>query len=106
MGLGWNQQKRFIRKSWVSSGNFTLNLVLNKEYKEVISLLPRLVTDEININLLADVTDEEIRKATLDLGGIKASDPNGFSGIFYQHHWDLVGHSVQFSISSSAKNVS
>ncbi|PWA96038.1 reverse transcriptase [Artemisia annua] len=48
----------------------------------------------MNSDLQAPVSDVEIYKAAKQLGGLKAPGEDGFSGIFYQKYWHVVGASV------------
>lgn len=53
----------------------------------------------MNLKLQAHVSTEEIHRATKQLGGLKAPDEDGFSGIFYHKYWHLVGNYVCKAIS-------
>ncbi|KAM1025338.1 hypothetical protein ACFX2C_038517 [Malus domestica] len=41
----------------------------------------------MNMTLLEPVSEDEIKDAALKMGGLKASGPDGFQGIFYQSFW-------------------
>ncbi|KAL6214022.1 hypothetical protein ACLB2K_013460 [Fragaria x ananassa] len=58
--------------------------------EEVLSFVENKVTLEINESLMLDVTMEEVKAAVFDLGALKAPGPDGFSGSFYQAHWEIV----------------
>ncbi|PWA45368.1 hypothetical protein CTI12_AA518500 [Artemisia annua] len=53
-----------------------------RDFHEVIEVLNTVVSDEMNSDLQAPVTDAEIYKAAKQLGGLKAPGEDGFSGIF------------------------
>lgn len=40
------------------------------------------------------VSDDEIKEAVFQMGSLKSPGPDGFSGIFYQQYWDVVGLDV------------
>ncbi|XP_068323301.1 uncharacterized protein [Pyrus communis] len=48
------------------------------------------VSVEMNKALTAPVTDEEIKEAAVQMGGLKAPGPDGFQGVFYQSYWEIV----------------
>ncbi|CAN6579645.1 unnamed protein product [Malus baccata var. baccata] len=52
------------------------------------------ITLEDNIALTAPVSNEEILLAVSQIPPTKAPGPDGFSGCFYQDHWDTVGEDV------------
>lgn len=57
---------------------------------ECLMHVPRLITQEMNDSLLAPVTDVEIKRAMDGLGGMKALGPDGYNGMFFQKHWEVV----------------
>ncbi|KAM1777719.1 hypothetical protein ACFX11_044342 [Malus domestica] len=52
------------------------------------------VTKEDNLTLTAPVTEEEIIVAAFQIPPTRALGPDGFSGCFYQDHWETVGANV------------
>ncbi|GKV49287.1 hypothetical protein SLEP1_g56044 [Rubroshorea leprosula] len=63
---------------------------------DIVFSFPPVITSEMNNSLCADITLEEVRAATFQLGAFKAPGPDGFPGVFYQKHWDLVGEQSAF----------
>lgn len=61
-----------------------------RNYDPVLNQCPALIEDDINDCLVAEVTMEEVRAATFQLGAQKAPGPDGLNGLFYQHHWDII----------------
>ncbi|CAN1152522.1 Transposon TX1 uncharacterized 149 kDa protein [Linum perenne] len=59
----------------------------------------RKVSNEMNINLTALVSNEEIREAIFDIGTDKAPGSDGFTSAFFQHYWDIIGREVTDAIS-------
>jgi len=55
-------------------------------YEQILQQCPQMVTTEMNNMLLAQVTMEEVKEATFQLGALKAPGPDGLTGIFYQSH--------------------
>ncbi|XP_016173417.1 uncharacterized protein LOC107615916 [Arachis ipaensis] len=56
--------------------------------------IPVRVAEDINEELMREVTDKEIKEATFSLGSLKAPGPDGLNGLFYQKHWTIVGEVV------------
>lgn len=48
------------------------------------------VTQDMNVELLAEFKAEEVWKALNQMHPTKSPCPNGMSFIFYQKHWDVV----------------
>ncbi|KAL6189011.1 hypothetical protein ACLB2K_040401 [Fragaria x ananassa] len=44
----------------------------------------------MNSSLQAPISMKEVMMAAFDVGALKAPGPYGFSGTFYQHHWETV----------------
>lgn len=53
-----------------------------------------LVTTEMNETLTALPSDMEIKEALFSISPDKALGPDGFSAIFYQSFWDIIGEDV------------
>ncbi|GKV24612.1 hypothetical protein SLEP1_g34198 [Rubroshorea leprosula] len=66
---------------------------------DIVFSFPPVITSEMNNSLCIDITLEEVKAATFQLGAFKAPGPDGFPGVFYQKHWDLVGGDVHKAIS-------
>lgn len=65
-----------------------------QNFDQVLSLIPPLVTPEINDSLLALISNDDVRHAVFELSGSKALSPDSFSGLFYQRNWQVVGPSL------------
>lgn len=65
-----------------------------RDFEEALSLVPLSVTDRMNEDLLQPLVDGEIKRATFQLGSLKAPGPDGFPGLFYHKHWDVVSLEV------------
>lgn len=44
--------------------------------------------------MLTPVSNDEVREAVYQLGGMKAPRPDGFSSTFYQSSWEQIGAEV------------
>ncbi|CAN6562972.1 unnamed protein product [Malus baccata var. baccata] len=56
-------------------------------------MAPRVSTED-NIALTAAVSEEEIKAAVFQIPPTRAPGPDGYSGCFYQDHWETVGKDV------------
>lgn len=54
-----------------------------------LNVIPCLVFNEMNANMIAPFTYFEIEKSLFSLGAHKASRPNGFNGLFFLKNWDV-----------------
>ena len=65
----------------------------------VLDHVPRKVTNEMNANLCAPYTKEEVKIALFQMFRTKALGPDGFSAHFYQRDWDVCGDEVTNTVS-------
>uniref|UniRef100_A0A2N9EM59 Reverse transcriptase domain-containing protein n=1 Tax=Fagus sylvatica TaxID=28930 RepID=A0A2N9EM59_FAGSY len=57
----------------------------------VVSLVDRVVSDDMNQRLVRDFDAEEVRRALFQIHPTKAPGPDGMSAIFFQNFWHIVG---------------
>ena len=63
-----------------------------------LSFIPRLVTDEINEQLMGEFMEWEIQKALDQMAPLKAPGPDGMPPLFYQHFWGIMNREVTSTI--------
>lgn len=56
--------------------------------------IPKLTAEEKNEVMTALPTNKKAKKVVFDLNGDSTSEPDGFSGIFFQSYWDIVGDKI------------
>ncbi|XP_026420164.1 uncharacterized protein LOC113316160 [Papaver somniferum] len=61
---------------------------------EILNDLPVKFFVEDNDILNLPLTAEEIKNVVFQMGGKKAPGPDGFTGLFYQKNWDIVGEAI------------
>ena len=60
----------------------------------VLDLVERLVTPDMNQQLLQPYTPEEIKRALFQMHPSKSPGPDGMSPFFFQKYWHIVGNNV------------
>ncbi|KAL8126450.1 hypothetical protein AgCh_013655 [Apium graveolens] len=55
----------------------------NRDFSRLISLIPRIISEDMNHSLCKEVTDAEILRAVNQLGPLKAPGKDGFPGFFF-----------------------
>ena len=66
----------------------------NRDWGDVLECITPRVSMTMNDELNAPVSVEEIKAATVNMGSLKAPGPDGFQGIFYQAHWEVIASDV------------
>ena len=61
---------------------------------EVLTSIPSLITEDMNVQLSREVDSDEVLKALKQMHRSKAPGPDGFSPGFYPHFWKVVGVDV------------
>jgi len=61
-----------------------------RPYMQILEQCPQLVDADMNADLLAQPTLEEVRVATFQLGASKAPGTDGLNGLFYRTHWEII----------------
>ncbi|XP_070032139.1 uncharacterized protein [Nicotiana tomentosiformis] len=76
----------FFRRQFIQESNPTNFDILNN--------IPAMVTMERNMKLCKFPSFEEVKHAVFTLSGDSASGPDGFTRLFYQHCWEIVGEDI------------
>lgn len=81
-----------------------ISVMLNDRVVWALINLPRKLSPQDCNDLLQPFTNDEIRKAFFDMGGLKYPGPDGIPACFYKKMWphigDLVTTAVHESLSS------
>jgi len=65
-----------------------------REWERVLQAVPVKVTQAMNDVLCAPYSETEIFQALKAMHPSKAPGPDGFTALFFQQFWDVVGHDV------------
>ena len=66
--------------------------------EEVVDVIPKVVTAEMNADLTGDFTAMEVEVALKQMVPLKAPGTDGMSPLFYQNYWTLLGNDVTQSV--------
>jgi hypothetical protein len=70
----------------------------NLDVASCVNALDSKVTEDMNNQLLTEITLEEIFTALQQMPPLKAPGPDGFSSCFYQQHWVTVQAEVCYVV--------
>jgi hypothetical protein len=59
----------------------------------------------MNRDLLADFTEEEVKKALFSIGDLKALGPDGLHGVFYKRFSNLLGDDLIKEVLEAVNNI-
>jgi hypothetical protein len=91
---GWQESNEGIAELMIRYYNtlFTTSNPTNLE--EVVENVPKVVTEEMNNNLIREFKAEEVEQAIHQMTPSKAPGPDGMPPIFYQKYWHVIGSDV------------
>ncbi|KAK9910413.1 hypothetical protein M0R45_034376 [Rubus argutus] len=61
---------------------------------DALAAVHHVVTEDMNLNLTAPFSLDEVKAAAFQLGALKSPGPDGFPGLFYHKFWDVVNNLV------------
>ena len=77
--------------------SFYVNLYTSEgvhDMERVIGTVPRKVTDDMNAQLNAPYSQQEVKDPLFHMFPMKSPGPDGFPAHFFQRHWDVCGETV------------
>ena len=63
-----------------------------------LSFIPKLVTDEINEQLMGEFMEWEIQEALDQMAPLKAPGLDGMPPLFYQYFWGIMNREVTYTV--------
>ena len=70
----------------------------SEHLEEVVDVIPKVVTAEMNADLIGDFTAMEVEVTLKQMAPLKAPGPDGMPPLFYQNYWILLGNDVTQSV--------
>ncbi|KAK3184200.1 hypothetical protein Dsin_031486 [Dipteronia sinensis] len=70
----------------------------NLDFSLIREHVPSLVTVDDNASILRVPSFDEVRSTVFAMDPLSAPGPDGFSGSFYSHCWEIVGHDVVLAV--------
>ncbi|CAN1153918.1 LINE-1 retrotransposable element ORF2 protein [Linum perenne] len=55
---------------------------------------PTVVSPQMNMELMAELIDEEIRLTVFSIGPTQAPGPDGLTSLFFQRYWQIIASDV------------
>ncbi|KAL6126472.1 hypothetical protein ACLB2K_074521 [Fragaria x ananassa] len=101
----WIHEEKEIATTFLSHFKNIFTSSGPQQWEEVIDSIDAIVSTEINNSLQAPISMEEVKMAVFNLSVLKAPGPDGFSGTFYQHHWETVKENQTENIEEKLKLV-
>ncbi|RYR51488.1 hypothetical protein Ahy_A06g026507 isoform A [Arachis hypogaea] len=100
----WLNSKEEIMEHIVNHFMNLFTSTRRQNFDSTIRKIPKRVTEEMNNELLMEVSDEEVKKAVFSMGSLKAPGPDGLNGLFYHKYWDVISKEVCEAVRSFFKN--
>ncbi|XP_075656619.1 uncharacterized protein LOC142626791 [Castanea sativa] len=88
----WCQRSRVL---WLKNGDKLFTARNSVIEEDALSFIPRLVTDEINEQLMGEFMEWEIQEALHQMEPLKAPGPDGMPPLFYQHFWGIMNGEIK-----------
>jgi len=66
--------------------------------QQILNAVEAKVTEPMNDSLLKDFTADEVRRALVNIGDLKAPGPDGMLAIFYKKFWDIIGDQIVMEV--------
>nr|GEV58827.1 hypothetical protein [Tanacetum cinerariifolium] len=68
------------------------------------NLFPTRLNDSEALNMVRDISSQEVKSAMFSMGNDKSSGPDGFTAAFFKDTWDIIGADVTKAVSEFFTN--
>ena len=75
----------------------------NSQLNELLDSIPNMISSQDNDMLMAPFTIQEIHKVIFSFPPDKAPGPDGFTAVFYQSCWDIIGWDLLAAVEESRR---
>ena len=96
----WHDSNEEIADLMIEYYNTLFSTSNPTSLNEAVANVPKVVTVDMNNNLIRDFRDEEVEQAIKQMAPSKALGPDGMPPIFYQKYWHVVGSDVTTAVLS------
>ncbi|KAK9928069.1 hypothetical protein M0R45_025223 [Rubus argutus] len=90
----WIVGEQAIRLEFESHFQKVFECSRPRNWGDTLTAIIPVVTREMNLNLTAPFSLEEVKLATFQMVALKAPGPDGFPGLFYHKYWEVVNSLV------------
>ncbi|RYR65333.1 hypothetical protein Ahy_A03g011263 [Arachis hypogaea] len=90
----WLEEREEIMRHIEEHFEALFTSTTRQRYDNTLSKIPVRVTEEMNRDLISEVSDDEIRNAVFSMGSLKAPGSDGLNGLFYQKYWEVIKKEV------------
>ncbi|CAN6579067.1 unnamed protein product [Malus baccata var. baccata] len=87
-----------LRKTYQSNNFASAESSKPSQFEEITGCVQAKISHEDNLMLITPVSNSEIQVVAFQIPPTRAPGPDGFSGSFYQDHWEVVGTDVTKTI--------
>lgn len=94
IGDDWVEDQEILAQGAVSHYHKLLSTETHNFDLNLMSAIPHLITEDLNTSLCLIPSGEEIKHTVFSLSGNSSPGPDGFTGNFYTHCWDIVSKDV------------
>jgi hypothetical protein len=90
----WIIGEKLVRKAFEAQFKGVYTSLGPRDWGDSLSGVRPLVTADMNRDLTAPFSLEEVKSAAFQMGALKSPGPDGFPGLFYHKYWEVVNKVV------------
>lgn len=96
----WVEDQESLHDGAIQYFQNLLTSEVNSLDPDLISVIPQMITADQNDSLCVIPQSAEVKEAVFSLSGNSSPGPDGFSGIFYTHCWEVIEEDVVKAVQS------
>uniref|UniRef100_A0A2N9GDB5 Reverse transcriptase domain-containing protein n=1 Tax=Fagus sylvatica TaxID=28930 RepID=A0A2N9GDB5_FAGSY len=94
----WTTDYSQVPHLFLDHYNSLFQTVTPDQVEHVVEDIQRVVTAEMNCQLVKEFTSAEVEVALKQMAPLKAPGPDGLPPLFYQQYWHLIGQDVSSAV--------